>query len=147
MAFTPKTQKQAKSTLYQSDPVSDLYPHPECKTQPEHCPLAERVSRLERTAENHQKELGRGAIWMTRIEGNLERLAGSVDRLDNTLEKFQVQVEKRAEKAAEKAAEELRKGNKYGDMIVSSLIQWGIPLLGLAAIWAVVSSGAVKVLP
>lgn len=117
------------------DDDSTPMPQSACSS-PDGCPMAERVSRLERTADSHTRELGKGAVMMTRLEGNMDRLTDSVDRLEKTLDRFQLKVETRAEKP-----------NRYLEMAISAAIQWGIPLLGIAAIWAVVKSGAVAVHP
>lgn len=100
------------------------------------CPMADRVYRLERVSEQHTRELANGAVTMTRLEGNIDRLTDSVDRLEKTLEKFQSKVETREEK-----------GNKYIDVAISALIQWGVPIAVVAMIWAIVKSGAVAVHP
>ncbi len=100
------------------------------------CPMADRVYRLERVSEQHTKELGRLAVATTKVEGNNDRLADSIDRLERTLEKFQAKVETREEK-----------GNKYIDAAIAALIQWGVPISVIALIWAVVKSGAVVVSP
>lgn len=98
--------------------------------------MSDRVARIEAIVDRHSKELSQGAVTMTRLEGNISRLTDSVDRLEHTLEKFQTKVEAKAEAP-----------NKYGDLILSALIQWGVPIIGISILWAAFKSGAVAVHP
>ena len=130
---TPPPGLHRISTSYISDEESESTPMPQSVCQnsgSDGCPMAERVNRIERTLDVHTRDLGKGAVTMTRLEGNLNRFADTLDRLDAAVAKFGAKVDQ---------------PNRYGEMIISALIQWGVPVAVVAIIWALINSGAVVI--
>lgn len=130
-------------TMFQNDPTPEFFPHQEACGTVAQCHMSDRIARIEATVDRHTKELSQGAITMTSLECNISRFNDSVERIEKALEKFQTKIEAKAELLEEKASAP----NKYFDMAVSSLIQWGVPISGIAIAWAAFKSGAVAVHP
>jgi hypothetical protein len=120
------------STIYNQRDDDSPTPMPQSVCRPDDCPMADRVARIERTVDGHTRDLGKGAVTMTRLEGNLDRLTDSINRLEAAVDKFQSKSET---------------PNKYSDKVITALINVGVPAGLIMAVWLAVKSGVIAVHP